>query len=333
MPLKESKATKLARDLCEKHKTLGSRTLARLLHDQHPHAFTVEQARATVRRIRGNIGAENRGRTKDKSLHEPARAHCSLKIPDGIKQALDPIEVTKPGKWLILSDIHVPYHDRQALELALEKGLAEGCTNVLLNGDFYDFYKISRFDTDPSARSPDGELERGQPILEEIAKYFKGTKYFKVGNHEARFEVYLASHAAAIAGMKAFRLDAVLELERIGFGYVSSKQWMMLGNLAVLHGHEFPKGLTDPVNVGRGVYNRLGDGGLVGHWHKTSRHVETSGLKRRMTVAHSTGCLCDIRPEYAPLNRWNHGFATLDLKKDGEYHLKNWIIESGRVFE
>lgn len=330
---KESKATKLARDLCGKHKTLGSRTLARLLVEQYPHAFNVEQARATIRRLRGNIGEHNRGRIKDKSLLEPPRKHCSIKIPEGINQTLDPLEVKTAGKWLVLSDVHVPYHDKAALEAAIQKGLDEKCTNVLINGDFYDFYKISRFETDPSARNPDQELEIGQPILEEIGRHFKGRKIFKVGNHDARFEMYLASHAAAIAGMKAFKLDKVLELEELGYDYAASKQWVMLGNLPVLHGHEWKASFADPVNVGRGVYNRLGDGGLVGHWHRTSRHVETSGLKRRMIVAHSTGCLCNVRPEYAPLNRWNQGFATLEVKMDGEYHLKNWIVEGKHVFE
>jgi predicted phosphodiesterase len=333
MPITESKATKLARDLCAQHKTLASRTLARLLHDQYPHAFTVEQARATVRRIRGNIGAEHRQKIKDKSLHEPARAHCSLKIPEGIKQTVDPLIIKDVGKHLILSDIHVPYHDKRALELAINKGVKEGCDHVYINGDFYDFHKISRFESDPGSRDPDGELELGQPILAEIGRVFRGKKRYKIGNHDYRFEAYLATNAAAIAGMKAFRLDKVLELEKMGYEYVASKQWAMMGELAILHGHEFPKGLTDPVNVGRGVYNRLGDGGLVGHWHKTSRHVETSGLKRRMTVAHSTGCLCDLRPSYAPMNRWNHGFAIVELAKNGEYNLRNFIIEKGKVFE
>lgn len=316
-----------------KHKDAGSRTLARLLHEQYPHEFeTVENARSTIRAYRGQKGDAKRKQVANKEHFEKARPHSSLKIPEGIKQTLEPLEIVKPGKYLIVSDVHVPYHDKRAIEIAIETGLKSGCTELIIDGDFYDFMKISRFDTDPQTRDPDGELEVGQPILESLASAFKGGKYFKVGNHDARLEAYLSSHASAVVGIKHFRLDKVLELEALGYTYVANKQWMMLGQLAVLHGHELPRGLAQPVNVGRGVYNQLGDGGLVGHWHRTSRHVETSGLKRRMTVAHSIGCLCDVRPSYCPLTKWNHGMAIVEINKAGEYQLNNYIIENGKAY-
>lgn len=317
-----------------KHKDAGSRTLARLLHEQYPHEFeTVEKARSTIRTYRGQKGDAKRKQVANKEHYQAARPHSSLKIPEGIKQTLEPLEITKPGKYLIISDVHVPYHDAAALRIALEHGLESGCEHCYVNGDFFDFFKCSRFDPSPERGDPKDELQIGLPILEQIAEHFKGDKYFKVGNHDARFEAYLSQRAPAVVGMEDFRLNKVLKLEAMGYQYVASKQWAMLGSLAVLHGHEFPKGLTDPVNVGRGVYNRLGDGGLVGHWHKTSRHVETSGLKRRMTVAHSSGCLCDVRAEYNPMNRWNLGFVEVELRKGGDYDLRNYIIENGRVYE
>ena len=33
------------------------------------------------------------------------------------------------------------------------------------------------------------------------------------------------------------------------------------------------------------------------------------------------------------MNRWNNGFATVELKKGGEYSLRNWIVEGDRVYE
>lgn len=329
----KSKTLELVIATAKKYPTTGNRTLARLLAEQYPHAFkNIEVARSAVRAARGAKGVKHRKEIADKSAIQPLRKHCTLEIPEGIRQTKEPMVFNKPGKWLFISDPHVPYHDKKALTTALEHGVKHGCKNIYINGDFLDFYKISRFESSPEYRNPDEEIEIAIPILEQIARHFKGQRVFKVGNHDARFEMYLAQKAPAVVGIKAFQLDKVLELDRLGFQYVSSKQWSVVGGLAVLHGHEFPRGLTDPVNVGRGVYNRLGDGGLVGHWHKTSRHVETSGLKRRMTVAHSTGCLCDVRPEYCPMTRWNHGFA--ELETDGkEYHLRNFIIEGNRVYE
>ncbi len=329
----KTKTLELVIAIAKKYPFAGNRTLARLLVEQYPHAFhSIESARDSVRICRGAHGKQSRKNISDKSAFQALRKHGTLKIPEGIRQTKEPMAFDKPGKWLVISDVHIPYHDKKALTIALEHGIKSGCKNIYINGDFLDFYKISRFESSPEYRNPDEEIEVAIPVLEQIEKHFPGERVFKVGNHDARFEVYLSQRAPAVVGIKAFQLDKVLELDRMGFQYVASKQWSVVGGLAVLHGHEFPKGLTDPVNVGRGVYNRLGDGGLVGHWHKTSRHVETSGLKRRMTVAHSTGCLCDVRPEYCPMTRWNHGFATLEVTGK-EYHLRNFIIEGNRVYE
>ncbi len=54
---------------------------------------------------------------------------------------------------LLLSDIHVPYHNIQALTLALKYGLENEVNTILLNGDVIDFYAISRFEKDPRKRN------------------------------------------------------------------------------------------------------------------------------------------------------------------------------------
>ncbi len=54
---------------------------------------------------------------------------------------------------LLLSDIHVPYHNIQALTLALKYGLENDVNTILLNGDVIDFYAISRFEKDPRKRN------------------------------------------------------------------------------------------------------------------------------------------------------------------------------------
>ena len=57
---------------------------------------------------------------------------------------------------------------------------------------------------------------------------------------------------------------------------------------------------------------------LCGHWHRTSEHTETTGISRKVSSCWSVGCLCDLSPDYAIVNRWNHGFAIVDIDKDGK---------------
>ena len=52
---------------------------------------------------------------------------------------------------------------------------------------------------------------------------------------------------------------------------------------------------------------------------------------RRETVCFSTGCLCDLRPAYAVLNKWNHGAALVDVHAGGEFDVQNFRIADGKV--
>jgi predicted phosphodiesterase len=322
------------RELVKQYPDSPARTLAREACKRWPKTFAnIEHARSAVRVVLGVIGKKNRKRmagTNGSFYRAPRPA--GFQIPAGVRQIAAPLQFNDPGKWLIISDVHVPYQDETALLAALDYGVKEGCKHVCINGDFYDFYKISQWERDPEMRNPQEELDTGRPILEQIAKAFPGRHVYKIGNHEDRYERHLQSVSPELAACRAFRLVKFLELEDIGFEMVASKQEYAIGKLPIYHGHELPKGLTNPVNIARGVYLRTQDPGLVGHWHKTSDHTETSARKGRMTVTHSTGCLCDLKPGYAPVNSWNHGFAILDLAKGGEYQLDNKRILNGKVY-
>jgi hypothetical protein len=322
----------LVRETCKKYPDAGNRTLARLLTEQYPHAFTIEKARTAIRSIRGALGNRARKEVKDKSLMQPLRKPCTITIPDGVKQTLPPARIKTPGKWLVCGDLHAPYHDERAVVAMLRYAKQQKVTHLYLNGDVADFYKLSKWSQDPRFRNPDSELETIGELLKEFAKHFKGERHYKMGNHEDRYERYLYERAPALVGIRAFELDRVLDLESLGYGVVRSRQFAYLGNLPIFHGHELPRGLTDPVNVGRGVFLRVRESAAVNHWHKTSHHADTSGLKKRVTSCWSLGCLCDLVPEYAPVNSWNHGFAIVTVKDDGHYQFENKTIVDGEVY-
>jgi hypothetical protein len=49
------------------------------------------------------------------------------------------------------------------------------------------------------------------------------------------------------------------------------------------------------------------------------------------TFCWSTGCLCDLTPRYAVINRWNHGAAIVTVHADGEFDVHNFRIAGGKV--
>ena len=337
MARKDSGRKKICLDVIRKHPDADNRTLARLLLDKYPQEFSnLEQARSSVRYYRGNSGNRNRKMSDTSHHRENGYAGQVFKFPAGVKQTRRMMHIKEPGKYLILSDIHVPYHNEVAIEAALRYGIDEGCQHLVLNGDFLDFYKLSRWSQDPRYRNVADELETGKEILAELERHFSGSdsiRVYKVGNHEDRYEQFLYAKAAALVGIEAFKLKKILPIDPKTWKFVESKQLYKLGKLLMLHGHEVGRGLFDPVNIARGMWLRLQQTAMVGHWHRTSTHVETTGVKETVIPCYSVGALCDLSPDYAPVNKWNAGFAIVNLDVSGNFHVRNLINHQGKVYE
>jgi hypothetical protein len=45
----------------------------------------------------------------------------------------------------------------------------------------------------------------------------------------------------------------------------------------------------------------------------------------------STGCLCELSPDYMPYNEWVHGFAVVIMKPGGNFSVQNLTIENGEI--
>jgi len=112
---------------------------------------------------------------------------------------------------------------------------------------------------------------------------------------------------------------------------VEDQRPVMAGKLPILHGHELPKGVSAPVNPARGAFMRTLSTVLVGHSHRSSGHAE-SDMWHDETFCWSTGCLCDLTPEYARINRWNWGFALATVHEDQSFDVENLrITADGKV--
>lgn len=334
-----SKATtvgELARQYVAANRTLPSRTIARMLVAEAPEVFaSIDIARSTVRYVRGNIGQSNRKKAPGKYRglrRESGKPGDLVQIPPGQRQGWKPFAIKLPAKVLVLSDLHVPYHDEQAIECALRKGVDEKCDAVYLNGDGIDFHQLSRWVKDPRSRRPREEVDTLLDVLDEVAALFP-TRYYKAGNHEERWETYLYQRAADLADFEEFELHKVLKLDENKWRYVRGKQRAVFGHLNVLHGHEMPRGMTSPVNPARGVWLRIKSTCLVGHFHQSSQHTEMRPLAKDSVVSSwSSGCLCDLSPEFSSINGWNHGFAIVDIGSSGEFYCHNFRVISGKVY-
>jgi predicted phosphodiesterase len=228
----------------------------------------------------------------------------------------------------ILSDVHVPYHSEIAVAAAVGFLKEQSLSALLLNGDIADFYAISRYQKDPKQRDFKGELEAVRQFLAWLRSEFPNIPIvYKIGNHEDRWTHWLWQHGPEISDDPRMSLTAWLELDKHDMQIVEDQRPVMLGKLPVLHGHELPRGLASPVNVARGAWMRTLSTVLVGHSHRTSNHAE-SNMWHHETACWSTGCLCDLRPEYAKFNKWNWGFAVATVHERGQFDVNNYRVMS-----
>lgn len=240
--------------------------------------------------------------------------------------------ILRSTKTLILSDIHAPYHHLPSLEAAINEGLKRNVQAVILNGDTLDFFAVSRWEKDPRKRDLAREVEIGRELLKAIREAFPGKQIiFKKGNHEERWESYLSNKAPELLGVDDFDTERIFRLDDLNMRVLDNRKHIRIGSLNVLHGHEFGRSIFSPVNAARGLFLRAKTSAIIGHYHQTSEHIEKD-MNDKMVGCFSTGCLCDLRPDYARYNKWNHGFAIVENDPDGtHFGVSNMKVLDGRV--
>jgi len=323
----------MARRLVRQFPDAPARTLARRLVAESNNAITLEQARSRIRLQYGVAGSRNRKIYKAACPRPQRKAGEVLRPPLSVAEPWTPYRLDVIGAVGILSDVHVPYHSDMAVAAAIRHLHEQTLSAILLNGDIADFYAISRYTKDPTQRDFKGELEALRAFFAFLRQEFpKIPIVYKEGNHENRWQQWLWAHAAEISDDPRMSLQSWLDLDKHDIVWVDNQRPVMLGKLPVLHGHELPKGMAAPVNVARGAFLRTLSTVLVGHSHRTSNHAE-SDMWHHETGCWSTGCLCDLRPDYCRVNRWNHGFAVVEIQSDREtFDVFNYrIMHDGSV--
>lgn len=301
--------------------------LARIMYAENKLTFKdVEHARKALRCIEGKTGNKTTIRCA-----VPERPRNPYNLPASDEVDFTPFRISGHKRVAILSDIHVPYHSIEALTAAFDYIKKEKPDAVLLNGDTIDCHKLSRFTPDPKARDFAYELDVFRQLIDSIEKTFKAKIYFKIGNHENRYQRFLMEKAHELAGVEEFDFENIIKARARGISIIKDKQPMQIGALHGIHGHEYIGGISAPVNPARGLYLRSKVSCFQGHNHQTSEHTEPT-LKGEMVTTWSVGCLSELHPAYMPLNKWNHGFALVDLDGNGkDFTFRNKRIYKGKV--
>ena len=282
-----------------------------------------------------NISTRERSSQEVNKLIPPVVANYNLETLDnfGIEESIGkeyvsaklPSHLKKIG---ILSDIHFPYHDLQALTCAIKHLKEQEIDCLYLNGDIQDFYSISRHEKEKDMRDFKREVDMNRDFLQRLRDIFRTIPiYYKLGNHENRFARALNVEAEEFAQLHDLQFDIFFRLDKLGITMVEDWQGMEMGDLLVLHGHELQG--AGGINPSQNLFNKTICNTLIGHVHRTSTTQKKTGFKEFINT-YSTGCLTLLSPKYMPFSMHNHGMAIVEIE-NGKSSVKNIQIKEGKI--
>lgn len=305
---------------------MGSRTLAKYLLNNYGVEFdnNLERIRNKIRYYRGTCGTKNRNEIAKVSLKS-----SPSDLPRTWRRTRTPYKLSA-GLWLIAPDIHVPFHEPRPIESMIKYAQTEKINGIFFPGDLQDCQAVSFW---PSAkRDIDAEIEAMADFLNFMtAEFPKAQLVWLPGNHEYRLPRYYMHKAPELAGsiIGSVCMDVALNLEGRGVEFLDYNQMVLAGKLPILHGHEFK--ISRAVNPARGLFLKAKTFAMCAHHHSSSEHTEKD-LNGNILTTWSTGCLCDLSPDYQPYANWNWGFALVNAEKNGDFEVINKrILPSGQV--
>lgn len=309
--------------------------LARMLYKKEPLLFnSLDHARSTIRDVQGKLGSNRKSLTDKSLVRVEDKPKNPYNLPESYEADRKPFKLPLAcNNILLLSDLHIPYHNIEAVTIALEYGKKQKVNTIFINGDLIDNSQVSKFESDPRKRSPKQEFDATKQFLVSLRKLFPQAEiYWLKGNHCIRWEKFLLAKVSEIWDDPYFTLEERLRLNEERVHLLDDRILVKAGKLSITHGHLIFKGFFVPVSPARGAYLRAKQSLVVGHLHRLS-HVSEVDLDGNIVSCFSTGCLCELRPNYSPLvSNSQHGFAHITVEKNGDYHVRNFQIIKGKVF-
>lgn len=215
----------------------------------------------------------------------------------------------------ILSDVHVPEHDRSFWRATLKWLKDHKLAELVLSGDFGEFGSVSQHGSANEARLLDDITSVKQALDELRAAVGPDCLItYLEGNHESRLPRAVASWAPTFNG--AFSLSDLLELGKRDIVWVPEfEQPIRRGSLRVLHGHQVlgKYGPKHHAAKAADVYGSSPYAEIVyGHVHAAQQFSKP--VAGGFVSASSVGCGRTIGPDKVRWLAgreagWHHGFG------------------------
>jgi len=239
-------------------------------------------------------------------------------------------------RFVGLYDVHVPFHDERALDVALQVIRWHQPSVIVLGGDFWDFYSVSAYDRNPARRwNLQEEIDAGEPVLEQIQDAApRSAVWFIPGNHEDRLRRWLWRHPD-VAGLRSLELSNLLPISK--FDVRMAKEIAFNSHILFTHGSTARKNAGNSVRA-EIEKRRYGWSMVSGHVHRAG--VFSTWTRHGLVWGVESGCLCQLDVEYGSALDWSHGLvvgysngegsAAMPVHISSDYRA---ILPGGETFE
>ncbi len=194
---------------------------------------------------------------------------------------------------LTISDLHVPYHHRDALAFLAYLRAKYKPTRIICLGDMEDKHALSYHDSDPDLASAGDELAKALPVIAELHKLFPNMDILD-SNHGS-----LVYRKAKTHGIPKHYIKPYNDVLGVGDG------WKWHNDLVI----KLPDGVSCYFHHGKStrgliLTQQMGMSSVQGHYHN-SFSVEYHGTPIALNWAMQCGCLIDYKSyafSYANVN-------------------------------
>jgi len=227
---------------------------------------------------------------------------------------------------LIIPDVHFPYADERAYDLMLKVAMDQKIDEIVLLGDFADFYAVNSHGKDAAI---DGtlkeEVDEVNARLDELDFLFpKANKVFLEGNHEFRLQRFINKQAPDLHGL--ISVPALFELDTRDkwrwVPYTPDQGYKVLGGKLIAR-HE-PVG--GGIHCAHGSVVKAGCSVIFGHHHKIqeSQVVMMNGQNHRGITCGWLGNKNSPVMQYVKNHhQWALGFNLVTTLEDGTFFAQN----------